>query len=678
MSGSMRLGRFVAMFLIAEALTGAKLYLKSRVIDTLETPPDTLIGPLIAIDSLAPVHYLVQFDHVPDVSDLQSLTERGAVIAGYVHENGLVVAVADRTALADLPLTWVGRLDASDKISPLLADDDASDPHAVLAEFHPDVSIDDARRIVADLGLIYLSNPDTGPHRLLIMANHTQIDALAARDEVAYVFPAADELVTGRPVIACAGALTDLGPAGQYIPRVGDGWGGPEHKAAALGYYFSRVTSQLPGDAVRSEIVRAFGEWSKYVQVSFSGASAQDALRTINVLFASGDHGDGYPFDGRAGALAHTFYPAPPNPEPLAGDMHFDDSESWRIGADTDLFSVALHETGHALGLGHSDRPGSVMYPYYSRVTALTQDDIAAVQSLYPAQTDATTPVTPSDPVSPSPLSLEIASLPITTTADAVNLSGTSSGGTAPITVTWSTDRGRSGWAQGSTAWSAQVPLLAGANAITITARDSRSQTVSKSVSVARQTVVASPVSIQITSPAVGGIFKTTASSVNVRGSASHTSGIRSVSWRSDRGPAGLASGTSSWDTGPIALETGANNITITATSNNGGTASQSLAILYSAGSSDTTAPSINITYPASVTSTTTAGSIVVRGTARDNVGVSSITWRTAAGASGAGAGTTSWSTSAIPLIVGYNSIQIRVYDAAGNSAWRSITVTRR
>jgi len=53
--------------------------------------------------------------------------------------------------------------------------------------------------------------------------------------------------------------------------------------------------------------------------------------------------------------LAHTFYPSPPNPEPIAGDVHLDDDEEWVIGSDlsvrsVDLFSVSLHELGHALG----------------------------------------------------------------------------------------------------------------------------------------------------------------------------------------------------------------------------------------------------------------------------------------------------------------------------------------
>ena len=85
------------------------------------------------------------------------------------------------------------------------------------------------------------------------------------------------------------------------------------------------------------------------------------------------------------GTLAHTFYPSPPNPEPIAGDMHLDADESWRIGTGIDLFTVVLHEAGHALGLGHSDQPGAVMYPYYRFAYGLTSDDIAGIQDLYGA-----------------------------------------------------------------------------------------------------------------------------------------------------------------------------------------------------------------------------------------------------------------------------------------------------
>ena len=62
-----------------------------------------------------------------------------------------------------------------------------------------------------------------------------------------------------------------------------------------------------------------------------------DSSRNLNFLFASGPHGDPFPFDGPGRTLAHTFYPADVNPEPIAGDLHFDNAENWQSGVNPDF-----------------------------------------------------------------------------------------------------------------------------------------------------------------------------------------------------------------------------------------------------------------------------------------------------------------------------------------------------
>jgi hypothetical protein len=73
----------------------------------------------------------------------------------------------------------------------------------------------------------------------------------------------------------------------------------------------------------------------------------------------------------------------------------------------------------------------------------------------------------------------------------------------------------------------------------------------------------------------------------------------------------------------------------------------------------------------------TSASSIVVSGAAQDNVGVAQVTWSTSTGESGIASGTSNWSTGPISLYVGTTTITINAADAAGNTAWRSVTVMR-
>ena len=71
---------------------------------------------------------------------------------------------------------------------------------------------------------------------------------------------------------------------------------------------------------------------------------------------------------------------------------------------------------------------------------------------------------------------------------------------------------------------------------------------------------------------------------VSLAGNANSDTDIAKVAWVNDRGGAGVADGTNSWQIANIALELGENNITITAEDTAGAKASQSIAVFRESG----------------------------------------------------------------------------------------------
>ena len=88
------------------------------------------------------------------------------------------------------------------------------------------------------------------------------------------------------------------------------------------------------------------------------------------------------------GALGETFLPPPFNGGTNAGDIFFNSNPiaQWHINSSYDLETVAIHEFGHALGLGESQITTACMYAYYNGIKqSLTSDDIAGIQSVWGA-----------------------------------------------------------------------------------------------------------------------------------------------------------------------------------------------------------------------------------------------------------------------------------------------------
>ena len=349
-------------------------------------------------------HFVAIFHAVPNAQDARNLRNLGYDVLAFVPDNGLLVYGNPGTDLSAEGVVENYSLQVGDKLSAKL-DSAAPGPLTAVVQMQPDV---DAGLVLLRMllaGTTLLPNQDLSATEYLVQASYATLRDVAAWDETAHVYPASAQMISGQRIVACSmgysgGAV--LGVAANLVPTFGDGWAGVSHGSATVSYILHTAALPLSESDVRGALQSVIAEWSAYAAISFTPTTQTNAPASIDISFPSGDHGDGFPFTPYGAVLAHTFYP-PPNPEPIAGDMHVNYDQAWTVDGNLQLYVVMLHEMGHALGLGHSDSPSDVMYPYYQGLQHLAAGDIQALRTLYaaPASAEPAIPVIPTLPVTP-------------------------------------------------------------------------------------------------------------------------------------------------------------------------------------------------------------------------------------------------------------------------------------
>lgn len=183
-----------------------------------------------------------------------------------------------------------------------------------------------------------------------------------------------------------------LRPPGREMRGGGlaDDWDGPGQGSVTIFWRQENTTADMDG-AQRTAIIAAMQVWANVADITFQELPVSNRNVEVDWAWVTGNHsafepaeaGDvDCPFDGPSGVLAHAGFPPGvnsacinPMPETWAGNVHFDDAETWEQddtapGGDG-MFSltlIAAHEVGHSIGLTHDSGAGGphIMRPTFS------------------------------------------------------------------------------------------------------------------------------------------------------------------------------------------------------------------------------------------------------------------------------------------------------------------------
>jgi hypothetical protein len=127
---------------------------------------------------------------------------------------------------------------------------------------------------------------------------------------------------------------------------------------------------------------------------------------------------------------------------------------------------------------------------------------------------------------------------------------------------------------------------------------------------------------VAITAPTSNPTHTTGVTPLTLGGTAADNVGVTQVRWANSRGGSGTASGTTSWTATGVALQPGANVLTVTAHDASGNTGTATLTVTLV----DTTAPTVSLISPTAAAAV--SGTIAVTASATDNLAVVGVQFR--------------------------------------------------
>ncbi|WP_372365800.1 matrixin family metalloprotease [Candidatus Uabimicrobium sp. HlEnr_7] len=310
-------------------------------------------------------------------------------LLGYVARNTLLLSVPSQFDWSSISSTrWVGKLKPSDKISKIVAEKLKKEPWQTttyMVEGHRDVTQTEMKTIVEKIGAKYSTHPDFPSYACLVSGNASNVHSLSESEKIAWILPTPQFVLNQERIHYCAGGQTFYGPIPNFAV-VGNGWDGNGLGEASLTYHFvsGGGTGDIGGNGEEAPVEEGIREWGSVVNISFDRINTPNQQNSFDIFWGVGNHGDNAPFDGQGNTVAHAFFPI--GGALIDGDIHFDDAENWNNNFPNFLFNVTLHESGHALGMDHSDLNAAIMFPVIQNNAGkqpLDPDDIAGIRTLY-------------------------------------------------------------------------------------------------------------------------------------------------------------------------------------------------------------------------------------------------------------------------------------------------------